>query len=160
MSVAFRRDSDEEVLEPKFELPIPPGPNLVTARGFALIEVKLVALEALIATSPEESVIADAKRQWRYWSTRRNSAQLAPPPPADAVAFGSRVTFLLNGEERIVELVGSDEADPATGKTPFTAPLARALIGGEVGDRVDFGGRADAITITAIARADEVANPT
>ena len=33
MSVAFRRDSDEEHLEPKFELPIPAGPNLVTLRG-------------------------------------------------------------------------------------------------------------------------------
>ena len=30
MSVAFRRESDEEHLEPKFELPIPPGPNYVT----------------------------------------------------------------------------------------------------------------------------------
>ena len=37
MSVAFRRESDEEHLEPKFELPIPPGPNLVTERGLALV---------------------------------------------------------------------------------------------------------------------------
>ncbi len=34
MSVAFRRESDEEHKEPRFELPIPPGPNLVTERGF------------------------------------------------------------------------------------------------------------------------------
>ena len=40
MSVAFRRDSDEEHLEPKFELPVPVGPNLVTARGLALIELQ------------------------------------------------------------------------------------------------------------------------
>jgi hypothetical protein len=26
MSVAFRRESDDEHMEPKFELPIPPGP--------------------------------------------------------------------------------------------------------------------------------------
>ena len=42
MSVAFRRDSDEEHLEPKFELPIPSGPNLVTARGLALIGARPV----------------------------------------------------------------------------------------------------------------------
>ena len=36
MSVAFRRESDEEHLEPKFEIPIPVGPNLVTARGARL----------------------------------------------------------------------------------------------------------------------------
>ena len=44
MSVAFRRESDEEHKEPKFELPLPPGPNLVTARGLALIEAKAGAL--------------------------------------------------------------------------------------------------------------------
>ena len=27
MSVAYRRDSDEEHFEPRFELPIPPGPT-------------------------------------------------------------------------------------------------------------------------------------
>ena len=41
MSVAFRRDGDEEHLEPKFEIPIPPGPNRVTERGLALIEERL-----------------------------------------------------------------------------------------------------------------------
>ena len=34
MSVAFRRDSDEEHLEPKFELPIPPGETVVTTMTF------------------------------------------------------------------------------------------------------------------------------
>ena len=35
MSVAFRRESDDEHKEPKFDIPIPPGPNLVTRRGLA-----------------------------------------------------------------------------------------------------------------------------
>ena len=48
MSVAFRRDSDEEHLEPKFELPIPLGPNLVTARGLELLETKVAELEAAL----------------------------------------------------------------------------------------------------------------
>ena len=43
MSVAFRRDSDEEHLEPKFELPIPPGPNFVTPAGLAQIEERVAA---------------------------------------------------------------------------------------------------------------------
>lgn len=150
MSVAFRRESDEEHLEPKFELPIPPGPNLVTAAGLALIEAKLAAVEALIAGEPDEAALADAKRQWRYWITRKTSAQLAPPPPEDRIAFGSRVRFRLNGAAREVTLVGSDEAEGVTDKIPFTAPLARALIGGEVGEVLDFGGVADAIEIIAI----------
>ncbi len=152
MSVAFRRESDEEHLEPKFELPIPPGPNLVTAAGLALIEAKLAAVEALIATENDEAALADAKRQWRYWITRKTSAQLAPPPPADRVAFGSRVRFTLNGAAREAMLVGSDEAEGVSDKIPFTAPLARALIGGEVGEVLDFGGAADAIEILGIGR--------
>ena len=52
MSVAFRRESDEEHLEPKFELPFPPGPNLVTPRGLALIEARNAELEAAIAAEP------------------------------------------------------------------------------------------------------------
>lgn len=150
MSVAFRRESDEEHLEPKFELPIPPGPNLVTAAGLTLIEAKLAAVEALIARESDEAALADAKRQWRYWITRKTSAQLAPPPPEDRVAFGSRVRFTLNGAERTVTLVGSDEAEGVTDKIPFSAPLARALIGGEVGEMLDFGGTADAIEILGI----------
>ncbi|HWU96102.1 MAG TPA: nucleoside-diphosphate kinase, partial [Sphingomonas sp.] len=54
MSVAFRRESDEEHKEPKFELPLPPGPNMVTARGLALIEAKVAGLEAAIAAGGEE----------------------------------------------------------------------------------------------------------
>lgn len=150
MSVAFRRDSDEEVLEPKFELPIPPGPNLVTAAGLALIEARLAAVEAMVAAETDEAALADAKRQWRYWITRKTSAQLAPPPPEGQVAFGSRVDFTLNGVARSITLVGSDEANPATGKIPFTAPLASALIGGAVGEKLDFGGNADAIVILRI----------
>ena len=45
MSVAFRRENDDEHLEPTFELPIPPGPNLVTARGLALIQQTAAAME-------------------------------------------------------------------------------------------------------------------
>ncbi len=51
------RDSDEEHLEPKFELPIPPGPNLVTARGLAKIQAKVVDLEALLPSLSEETEI-------------------------------------------------------------------------------------------------------
>ena len=153
MSVAFRRDSDEEVLEPKFELPIPPGPNLVTAAGLALIEARLAAVEAMVAAETDEVALADAKRQRRYWITRKTSAQIAPPPPPDRVAFGSQVRFTLDGVERTAMLVGSDEADVATGKLPFTAPLARALIGGEVSETLDFGGRTDAIVMLAIGGA-------
>ena len=46
MSVAFRRDSDEEHLEPRFEIPIPAGPNLVTMAGMAATEAAVARLAA------------------------------------------------------------------------------------------------------------------
>lgn len=66
MSVAFRRESDEEHLEPKFELPIPPGPNLVTARGLALIEAKAAELEARLAEKLTEEERKKVLRDARY----------------------------------------------------------------------------------------------
>ena len=150
MSVAFRRESDEEHKEPRFELPIPPGPNLVTAAGLKLAETRVAELEAKVAAETDELALADAQRSLRYWRTRLATAELAPPPPADEAAFGSRVTFRLNGAERTVDIVGDDEADPAAGKLAFSAPLARALIGGGPGDAADFNGQTDAIEILAV----------
>ena len=150
MSVAFRRESDEEHKEPRFELPIPVGPNLVTARGLALIEARVAELEALVAAGLEEPALEEAKRDLRYWRTRLATAQLAPPPPADEAAFGSRVRFRHNGAERRIDIVGDDEADPAAGRISFSAPLARAMIGACAGDLVDFAGKAEAIELLEV----------
>jgi transcription elongation GreA/GreB family factor len=150
MSVAFRRESDDEHLEPKFELPIPPGPNLVTERGLALIAARVAALEAELASLSDETEIKRVKRDLRYWRTRQATAQVMPPPEGDAVAFGSTVTYKLNGKARTVTLVGDDEADPAAGLLSFTAPLSRALLGAEVGDELDFGGKEGAIEVLKV----------
>ncbi len=151
MSVAFRRESDEEHLEPKFELPIPPGPNLVTQRGLAMIQAKVAELEAQLPDVTGEDEIKKAKRELRYWRTRQATAQLMPVPAGDAVEFGCTVTFRLNGKERMLTLVGDDEADPAADLIAFSAPLGRAMMQAEVGELVAFNGKADAIEIVAIA---------
>lgn len=150
MSVAFRRESDDEHLEPKFELPIPPGPNLVTERGLTLIAARVEALEAELAGLSDEAEIKRVKRDLRYWRTRQATAQVMPVPESGVVAFGSTVTFTLGGKERTVTLVGDDEADPAAGLLSFTAPLSRALMEAEVGDEIDFGGKAGAIEVVEI----------
>ena len=74
MSVAFRRDSDEEHLEPKFELPVPPGANLVTPRGLALIAARVAELEARLADPLPEEERKAVLRDARYWRGRRASA--------------------------------------------------------------------------------------
>lgn len=151
MSVAFRRESDEEHKEPRFELPIPVGPNLVTANGLALTEARVAELEALVKAETEPVALEEAKRDLRYWRTRLATAELAPPPPQDEVAFGSRVGFRLKGKSRHVDIVGDDEADPSAGRISFSAPLARAMIGACVGDLVDFAGQPEAIEILEIS---------
>jgi transcription elongation GreA/GreB family factor len=147
VSVAFRRESDDEHKEPKFELPLPPGPNLVTARGLGLIEAKVAELEAIDASALPEADREQHGRELRYWRTRQATAQPAPRPPEDEVAFGSRVSFRINGQRKRIDIVGDDEAEPNEGCIAFSAPLARALIGGYVGEKVDFGGKAEAIEI-------------
>lgn len=149
MSVAFRRESDEEHKEPRFELPLPSGPNLVTQRGKLLIDERIAGLEAE-QDGAEEPRREEIARQLRYWNTRRVTAILAPPPPVDEVAFGSKVRFRLAGKEREITIVGDDEADPHADLIAFSAPLARALIGSGEGDRPAFNGREDAIEVLAV----------
>ncbi|BAI94940.1 transcription elongation factor GreB [Sphingobium sp. TA15] len=150
MSVAFRRESDEEHLEPTFEIPLPPGPNWVTARGLRLTREKVEALEAVDTQAMAEEDAKKLKRELRYWRTRLATAELRPVPDAEAVAFGSRVTYRLNGREKRIDIVGDDEAEPAEGRIAFSAPLARAMMDAEEGETVDFAGKPGAITILAI----------
>ncbi|AQR75167.1 GreA/GreB family elongation factor [Sphingomonas sp. LM7] len=151
MSVAFRRESDEEHKEPKFEIPLPAGPNLVTARGLALTEAKVVELEAAIAAEAEDEPREVLRRELRYWNTRRTTAEIAPPPEEGVVGIGSRVRIRLAGKERVIDVVGNDEADPHADRLAFSAPLANALLGTEEGERIDFNGRAEAIEILEVS---------
>ena len=152
MSVAFRRESDDEHLEPKFERPIAPGPNLVTARGLALIDAEVARLNAALEQASDEERPALLREQ-RYWHTRQTTAEVVPAPEPGEIGIGSRVTIRMGGTERVVEIVGGDEADPAEGRIGYQAPLARALIGAEVGETVEFCGKADAIKVVRIADA-------
>lgn len=150
MSVAFRRESDDEHMEPKFELPIPPGPNWVTARGLRLTREKVEALESVDTAAMDEEATKKHKRELRYWRTRLATAESRPVPDSDSVAFGTRITYRLNKQEKTVAIVGDDEADPHQGRISFSSPLARAMMDAEVGEKVDFAGKAEAVEIMAI----------
>ena len=149
MSVAFRREGDDEHLEPKFEIPLPPGQNLVTARGKALIDARVAELEAEVAAAAPERVEA-LKRDLRYWQTRQVTAELVPAPSGETVEIGTTVKFRQNGKLRELTIVGDDEADPAAGRVSFASPLARALMRAEEGELVDWAGKEAAIEVVAI----------
>ena len=153
MSVAFRRESDEEHLEPRFELPIPPGPNLVTARGLQLIEERVRTLETALRNAADGEAAKAVARDLRYWRHRSANAEVREPGLSDAVAFGRTVRVRMGGRERTFRIVGHDEAGDGR-RIAFTAPLARALMGAAEGDFVDFAGREAEIEILEVRSGD------
>ena len=108
------------------------------------------ALEAQLDGLEGDEARAPLLRDLRYWHTRQTTAQIAPPPEYGVAAIGSRVRFRMGGRDRVIDIVGHDEADPAAGRISFSAPLARALLGAEAGDWLAFAGQEDAIEVLAI----------
>lgn len=153
MSVAFRRESDEEHKEPRFELPVPPGPNLVTKRGYDLLKTRTEDLEAAVTSASSDEQRADLQRDLRYWRARLATAQIAPLANGDAVAFGTRVRIEQDGNVRTLTIVGHDEADPAAGLIAFASPLAQALMGAEPGEDIDRPGSEQAIRVISVESA-------
>ena len=154
MSVAFRRESDEEHLEPRFERPIPPGPNLVTPRGLSLIVEAIAELEAQLHGTADEAVRAGLQRDLRYWRARQITAEVPASPAGDKVEFGTQVSVSLNGKAKTFCIVGDDEANPSLGLISFNAPLSRAMFGAQSGDILSFGDVIDAIEILVIEVAE------
>jgi transcription elongation factor GreA len=56
------------------------------------------------------------------------------------IIFGSTVELIEDGSgrETVYKIVGEDEADIKVGKISYTSPIARALIGKNEGDVVNF----------------------
>ncbi len=150
MSVAFRRESDDEHKEPEFELPIAVGPNLVTPRGLRLLGEEVARLESEIAETADEDARKKLQRRLRYYHTRQSTAEVQTPPGDSRIGIGSRVTYRLNKAKRTITIVGGDEADPAHGHIAFSAPLARVLMGAEAGESVEYQDREDAIDILVV----------
>ena len=115
-----------------------------------MISAKVTELDVALAAASDDPARDVIKRDLRYWRARESTAKIAPEPNGDIVAFGTRVTFTLNGATRTIAIVGSDEADPASNRITFTAPLARAMMGLSVGDYADFNGKPDTVQIVEI----------
>jgi transcription elongation GreA/GreB family factor len=157
MSRAFvKEQDDQEGLEELAERPVSSNPNFVTHRGLTLIDEEIEAARKLLAHAQHESDragIARASRDLRYWTLRRSTAQPVEPPKApQKVAFATRVTVKRDdGREQVFSIVGEDEADLEKGLIAYTVPMARALLGLEVGEEADLpGGHAEVIDLKPI----------
>ncbi|MDE2363211.1 MAG: GreA/GreB family elongation factor [Hyphomicrobiales bacterium] len=143
MSSAFTRENDDsESIEDIGERPVSQHRNLVTPEGLAQIEHALEAARVALAKAENERnrrAIALAARDLNYWSARRANAELVQPiADKGEVRFGHTVVVKSkSGDQQKFTIVGEDQADPTKGLIPHVAPLAKALIGKEVGDSVE-----------------------
>ena len=144
MSRAFVKEGDGS-LDPLPDLPISPHPNYVTPTGLADLHSRLRArqkdLTALRARPDRLDRLpeAAAERDIRYLEARLRTAILVDPAQhsLDTMAFGLIATVVdAEGRENRYHITGEDEADPAQGRIAPHSPLARALMGAQVGDVV------------------------
>jgi transcription elongation GreA/GreB family factor len=154
MSRAFIKEDTIENVEDLPERAVSDHPNYVTAHGLALIEAELARLaheHAKATAATDRMRLARTARDLRYWTVRRASAELIPPPQdCHKVRFGCTVTLGRDdGRKQTFRIVGEDEADPARGTLSYVSPLARALTGRKVGDVIPAG--RDEAEILAIA---------
>lgn len=171
MSRAFLKNesTNDPVLIPP-RAPLPPGAvNYVTPRGLHLLRDELADLDAQ-RTRAQTSAPDDTERTRRLAALNGQIAALnqriatakvvetRDADPAEGVRFGATVTLRTvsgktPGAERRLTLVGVDEADAASGRVAYTAPIARALLGKRVGERavLRLGGADEVLEVVAIA---------
>jgi transcription elongation GreA/GreB family factor len=154
MSRAFVKEQDVDAVEELPERPVSEHPNDVTPEGAARIDAELANARTAYAAaqrSGDRALLASASRNVRYWSSRRATARVVPPPEDHGlVRFGATVKIVRDdGREQTFRIVGEDEADPSRGSISHVSPLARALFGKRVGDIVPAGeGEAEILGIS------------
>ena len=140
MSRGFVKEGDQEevpMVLPRAFLP-KNVPNYVTEEGLKLLQEEMLALKQERASAGSNYLhknYIDAKIN--LLSERLNSAVILDVKNrkgnADVVSFGSYVKF----NDKVVRIVGVDEADASKGLISFVSPIAKALIGKKKGDRVE-----------------------
>ena len=122
-----------------------------------LTQLKSVERPRIIAAIAEAREHGDLKENAEYHAAREQQSfvegrineieaklsqaqviDISQIPNEGRVLFGVQVSILNVGseEEKVYQIVGDDEADTKVGKISVNSPLARALIGKEVGEVV------------------------
>ena len=134
-------------------------PNYITPAGYAALRVeyeqllgderpKLVEVISWAAGNGDRSENGDyiygrqrlrqIDRRLGWLSKRMKAAKVIDPAQQEdrsRVWFGATVTIADEDDnERVLTLMGDDEADAGSGRIGWNAPLARALRGAAVGD--------------------------
>ncbi|WP_157015041.1 transcription elongation factor GreA [Mesorhizobium xinjiangense] len=145
MSRAFTREDDSDGgLNDIGERPVSRHRNLVTREGLQKIDAELATLHERLAraeAASDRQDIALVARDLRYWTARRETAEVSVPEAGSTVVrFGMTVTIENeDGKRNVWKIVGEDEADAAHGMISHVSPMAQALFGKAVGDLVTVG---------------------
>lgn len=139
MSRGFVKEGDQE--EVPMVLPrafLPSGtPNYVTPEGLKRLQDEMETLKKEWTDAGSNYVTKnylDAKM--RLLSERINSAVLIDNTKTnpDVVSFGMYVKY----NDKVIRIVGVDEADASKGLISFISPIAKALIGKKKGDKFEI----------------------
>ena len=136
----------------------------MTRRGYELLQQELKKLKsedrpAVIKAIAEARAHGDLKENAEYHAAKEQQGfiearikdiegklshvQVIDVTEIDArgkIIFGSTVVILDEGADKEItyKIVGEDEADIKQGMISFTSPIARALIGKNEGDEIEF----------------------
>lgn len=70
----------------------------------------------------------------RLESQITNAQVIAPPALSSTVQIGNTAKVLVNGQEKLYQILGSSEASPQKGVISYSSPLGKALLGKQVGE--------------------------
>ncbi len=138
MSRGFVREGDQE--EIPMVLPrafLPSGvPNYVTPEGLKLLQEEMETLKKERLEAGSNYVTKnyiDAKM--RQLAERISSAILvdATKTDPDTISFGKYVRY----NDKVIRIVGVDEANASKGLVSFISPIAKSLIGKKKGDKFE-----------------------
>ncbi|MEK6592503.1 MAG: GreA/GreB family elongation factor [Pseudomonadota bacterium] len=148
MSRAFVKESDDDLTAGELpERPVSAHANYVTPQGLEQLQARVRELqeqhEQLAPRVAEDSIAKqkqrEVERDMRYFIAQLDRAIVVEPAgqPRGEVRFSATVNIIdEEGMTHRFSLVGEDEADVSAGKISWASPLAKAMIGSKVGDRV------------------------
>lgn len=136
MSKAFTKEDSggDEVLLPLRPRSASGEKRHITPEGYRALQEELAALEG-------EPRARERARRAQQLAAILEEVQVVTIeiPDEEHVYFGAWVTLEdEEGEETTYRIVGPDEADVKAGRLSVESPLARALIGKEVGESLQF----------------------
>lgn len=164
MNKAFTKESSEQ--DDDSDLPslpaIPKGSkNYMTPQGFERLKAELLGLIDIERPKVVEVVhwaasngdrsengdylygkkrLREIDRRIRFLTKRLEMAEVVDPSlhhGSDQVFFGATVTYADDeGVERVITIMGIDEAQSQLGQVSWVAPVSRALLKARVGDEV------------------------